>query len=220
MVTETLNLTAAQLDTWVSGLSARVGQADYSVPMAKSLLATKHDVRDNFDGSHGPDGQPWAPLAHGRLALKKTGKPDKPLMNKGFLRASISAFGQGHIESQSSTGFEVGTNLKQAASMQYGDTIRPKGHPWLAIPATIEAARFASPRNFPRKLVYIPRKGRTPLLIEEKAGRGKNQTGARAIVQYWLVASVTIPARPYAGFSARLLEQIQTIHASYMASLT
>jgi phage gpG-like protein len=213
---ETLSLTADQLDSWASGLSARVGQADFAVPMQKCLIATKSDVRDNFEGSHGPDGTPWAPLAHPRLR----GTGAKPLRDKGLLMASIAAFGQGHIESQSNMGFEVGTNRTGAAIHQYGGTIVPDGHPFLSIPATIEAARYASPRNFPRKLVYIPRKGRLPLLVEEKAGRGKSNRFAKSIVQYWLVTSVTIPARPYAGFSPGLLATIQTIHADYMVSQT
>lgn len=212
MVAERAEIDLADFGRYLESMQDRIGNLDMTIPLKGAQIDTKADVKRNFVEGHTPEGDPWAPLAHSRANSKGA---DKPLRNKGLLMASIAAFGEGNIDDLTSTSMQVGTNLEYAELHQDGGTITPKGHPYLAIPATVEAGRYRSPRNFPRKLAFVKRKGHTPILIEEKAGRGKNNTGAKAILQYWLVASVTVPSRRFAGFSERLLTKIDARFLDY-----
>ncbi len=212
MVTERTEIALEDFSRYVDAMGGRLSGMDLTPALKASQVATKADVKRNFDEQHTPEGESWAPLAHPRVNSKGG---DIPLRNKGLLMASIAAFGQGNIDQISSTQMQVGTNLAYADLQQRGGKITPKGHKYLAIPATPEAARYYSPRAFPRKLAFVQRKGRSPILIEPKEGRGKNNTGARSIVQYWLAASVTVPSRRFAGFSDRLLTTIDRIFVDF-----
>lgn len=80
----------------------------------------------------------------------------------------------------------TGTDLEYAAIHEFGGTIRPKNAEALAVPLTPEAKKYASPREFPRKLhVQVSEDGKAFL------------AGARGKPYYILLKSVTIPARPY-----------------------
>lgn len=78
----------------------------------------------------------------------------------------------------------VGTDLEYAAIHEFGGVIRPKNAKFLAIPITGAAKTYASPRDFPDKLHFIP---------SSSGGVLANKEGA----QYILRSSVTIPAHPY-----------------------
>lgn len=183
----------------------------YQEPLRTCLVLIKADVKDNFSGGHGPDGEGWAPLA---FARPRGG--DKPLRDTGLLMASItSTGGQGHVEQLTDRDLVVGTNLGRAAIHQYGGTITPKKGKYLAIPLTKEAQRAGSPSNFAGDLVPIfGAKG--GVLIEKKAkGRGKKQR-VEEVAQFALVKSVVIPARPYLGFGQQLLGKIVSVFEAWL----
>lgn len=125
--------------------------------------------RDCFAFSRGPDGTSWSPLRHNR---PRGG--NKPLLDKGLLRASLTSRGIGHIERVTPTSLEWGTNLVYAATHQFGAVITPKRGKFLAIPASIEAQRAGSPRNFPNAKVRLGWKiGTKGGVIYEKPGAKK-----------------------------------------------
>jgi phage gpG-like protein len=71
-----------------------------------------------------------------------------------------------------------------AAIHEFGGTIRPLRAKNLAIPTTKEARKAGSPRSM-TDLKWIPGNGRVSYLVNDDG------------VQYVLVKSVQIPARPY-----------------------
>lgn len=81
---------------------------------------------------------------------------------------------------------QVGTNVIYGPVHEFGATIKPKGHPFLAIPLE-KALRGKSPRQVP-DLHYVQSLKGQPLLVDS-AGDPK----------YLLMRQVTIPARPYLG---------------------
>jgi phage virion morphogenesis protein len=150
------------------------------------------DVRTNFQEQHAPDGTPWVPLAHGR-----PGQPAGaiPLRDNGLLMASITGRA---VEN----GVVVGTNLRYAPLHQYGGVVRPKKGKFLAIPLTREAKRAGSPRNYRGRLAPRINKARqTGVLIDV----------ASDVAQYALVKEVTVPARPFLGFSPGLIQRIEAL---------
>lgn len=78
---------------------------------------------------------------------------------------------------------------------EFGMIIRPKKAKFLAIPTA--KAKDKRPRDFP-DLVYIPTRGKKGgILIRETKGRGKQRTGARSEIYFYLVESVRIPERSF-----------------------
>lgn len=160
-------------------------------------------VKEHFQKQQGPSGETWPPLAHARprggtLALLDT----------GGLRASI----QGRCDADAVV---VSTNRPGAAVHQFGATIRPKQAKALAIPVTKQAVRSGSPRQFSGVLKWIPPKrrsgGNKGVLAEVKmTGRGKKKT-KKITVHYVLKDSVTIPARPFLGFSESTVQAIAEV---------
>lgn len=164
------------------------------------------DMRNHFQKSAGPDGTAWAPIK------PRPQGGDKPLLNTGKLRNSIT----GRAEPN---GASAGTNAIQANLMNAGGTIRPVKAKMLSIPLTREAVRSGSPRRFPRHLFVIRTQRGNVLLVEKpqrtKTGKVKKRKlnaseqsiastydpGGGLVPQYLLVNSVTIPARPFNGFT-------------------
>lgn len=220
----------------VRQLSDQIGQGIPTALIQQRLLQVLpaiaqlgvSDVKKHLADSRSPDGRPFAPLAHGRIR----GGSAIPLRDRGFLLASINGRA---IES----GIAVGTNLEYAAIHNFGGTIVPKRVKFLAIPLTIEALRAGSPRRFPRPLSpRINKLGTGGVLVEEirqdreeeqpttdeasgqqkKRQRKKKtepeQPGALrrdGIAHYALTKSVTIPARPFLGFTDGMLERASRI---------
>lgn len=157
------------------------------------------DTKVNFDSGAGPDGAAWPPLAHPRA----DGRGGLPLRRQGLLMASVVARGAGHVEQLGPTTLVYGTNRPGARLQQEGGTVTPKGHPFLAIPATREAERAGSPRRFPRPLtVRLGHRGGVFLAL-----RGRGRSAVLEVV-YFLVRSVTVPARPYLGAGERLIGKL------------
>jgi len=208
-------------------LARDVVGGDYSPALRRIVVAGKSDFAERFDTATAPDGSPWPPIRGFRVRQGR-GSP-RPLQDRGLLRASAAAQGQGHIELLTAFSMELGTNLDYADTHNQDGkvgarrTIRPKRGKALAIPLTIEAYRHGSPRTpspFPRALRLVWPKGkRYGFLVEDKAGRGKKATGAKSILHYLLVPEVTIPARPFAGWSPKLLAITDTILAEHMKRL-
>lgn len=229
-------LSLKQLGEWAARSSAALSR-NYSNPLKTCRGLIIESVRDNFQGSHDPDGSPWKPLGHERPA-----GGDKPLSNTGLLKGSVTGGGSGHVEELSETSLVMGTNLDRAAIHQWGGVIRPRNAKMLAIPLTKEAARHTSPRNFPRPLGLVTRPGHPAFLVEQTLGRRKRKgkgligpllpgeerpgvevvgpqelgRGAKTIWQYLLLSSVRIPARQFLGFGSKLIDQIGKVFGDWM----
>ncbi len=146
-------------------------------------------AKDHFTQSAGPDGKPWRPLAH-----KRPSGGNKILRDKGLLAASLSA-------SVTQEGLLLKASHPGANAHQFGAKVRPKKAKYLTIPITKEAARAGSPRKFPRKLFFMG--GGTSAVMAEKKGRS-----AKIVVHYALSKGVTIPARPFVGYSKATLDKM------------
>ena len=131
--------------------------------------------------------------------------------------ASLTSDGNGSIVEKGSNYLRYGTNLIYAAVHQYGAQIFAKQANFLCIPATMEAARAGSPRNFPKPLKPIINRLRTGgVLIEEKETTEPPEVDEHGkpvrkpkphkpkeddIVHFYMTVAVTIPARPFLGWS-------------------
>jgi phage gpG-like protein len=152
------------------------------------------DVKNNFNESHDPDGQPWAPLAHPRPSGGA-----KPLQDTGLLRASFSS-------RVGATTAIVGSNKVGVNLHQMGGTIVPRRAVYLAIPLTRAAQRAGSPRRFPG-LLHAVIGLRGGVMLDEKGE-----------AQYALTKGpIRIPARPMVGFGARLLMRLDALWAGFLA---
>lgn len=162
-------------------------------------VAARADALQNFDRGATPDDEPWR-----RLAFPRARGGDRPLRDTGLLAASLQG-GANHVERYEAASVTIGTNRVGAKLMQEGGTVTPKGHPFLSIPKTREAARYSSPRQFPRALLCLIGKKGGVLVEPPKTPR------AVAVVQYALARSVTVPARRFVGVGKRLIAKIHRI---------
>jgi phage gpG-like protein len=126
------------------------------------------------------------------------------LQDTGYLRMSIV----GRNPAQISTAEEtlnrteqalsvLGSAVKYAALQNYGGTVRPVSASNLSLPATVEARRAGSPRNFPKDLHWLPvvhGDATSTGWLAEITGHGKNRIITR---HYLLKSSVDIPARRF-----------------------
>ena len=137
---------------------------------------------------HSPDGTPYVPLSWPRIR-----GGDKPLLDRGLLRACLSALATGDSLTLSAT-------APGARVHQFGATITAKPGKALAIPMTKEALYAGSPRNFPG-LFRV--RGGLATAVETRSRRGRYGTRVqtRVVLQYLFKKSVTIPARPYLGLT-------------------
>jgi phage gpG-like protein len=149
------------------------------------------DVRQQFYGSHDERGVPWSPLGRPRPQ-----GGSKPLLNTGILANSYTA-------GIANGGVEVSSTHPGAALHQNGGIVRPKTAKALALPQTPEAARYPSPRRFPRKL------------FTRQGGRGLYESvGKKLTMHYLFAAFVKIMARPV-GFSQRAIDEAGEMLAEY-----
>jgi hypothetical protein len=91
----------------------------------------------------------------------------------------------------------IGTSKAYAVIHNFGGEIRPTRAKALAIPATPEASKVGSPRNFPKPLAFIRSKGSKAIgfLVEKLARKGRS--GGKFKVQYVLMRAVTILKRKF-----------------------
>ncbi len=155
-------------------------------------------ARRHFTNGRGPDGAPWPPLARPR-----PGGGSAPLRDRDLLMASLSAAWAGDTLALSASG-------PGAALHQYGGTVHARGR-FLTIPVTREARAAGGAARFPRPLRLVRTGPRTGLLVEKRAG-------GRARVQYVCVPSVTVPARPFVGFSPGTVAAMSDVLAADRAA--
>lgn len=166
-----------------------------------AVSAARRGMRDGIS----PDGTPYKPLAHPR-----PNGGDKPLRDKGLMAASLSA-------SVTEGGLRLAASSPGANLHQYGGTVKAAPGKMLAIPLTREAKRVGSPRknNFPRKL-WVFSSPRNKFLVETKGKGSKKQL----VFHYILKDSVTVPARPFVGFSAATMSaMMEVLYESFTKQL-
>lgn len=211
----------------LAGPAGTLPQGPLDVPPSlgnKMGVRLASDMRNHFQLGRSPKGQAWAPIK------PRPQGGDKPLLNTGKLRNSITGRAEPH-------GASAGTNAIQANLMNEGGTIKPKRAKMLAIPLTREAVRSGGPRKFPRNLFVIRTKSGSVLLVEAapKTKKGKikkrklnasEQTIANSInagadvhAHYLLVRSATIPARPFNGFSDECMKDVSEYAMRYVLGL-
>lgn len=180
--------TKLKLDRFSDTIKAAADKIDWK-PLLKAIrLDVIAETRTNFDRGGGPDGKTWAPLKYPRPGSKGG---DLPLRDFGVLAASVTSPGSpGNIDDQGEKRIEWGTNLDYARIHAIGGIITPKIAKFLAIPATRDAQRTGSPRNWPDGSLVFEWK--------RNGGVAKDLKGE---IQYYFARSVTIPARPYLGIA-------------------
>ena len=111
-------LTLDQLPQWADRQERSLPQLDYGPVFATIKVLLSSYTKQNFDGSHEPDGTPWLKLQHPR---PRGG--DKPLRDTGLLMASVVGNGPDHYERIEKARMEWGTNLDYAGVHQEGALI-------------------------------------------------------------------------------------------------
>ena len=171
---------------------ANASYRDALTDISKAGIA---EVKLRFATSTTPLGAGWLPLRFPRV---RGGA--KPLYDRGDLLKSI-----GSVVQIGSRQASWGTNWISARVHNFGATIRPKNGKYLAIPATKEALRAGSPRNFPFKLTFIKFTPRLAAWVLKPVNKDT------FTVQYWLVTEVTIPPREFMGWNDKLIETTRNI---------
>jgi phage virion morphogenesis protein len=131
--------------------------------------AIRKSTRGRFKNQEGPDGDKWKPSQRVTSGVKR----EKTLTDTGRLRRSINS-------KADKKGFSVGTNVKYAATHQFGDEDRELG------PITIRAKNKKSLKfNIGGKDIFV-KKVYIPSL------------------------KVTIPARPFLGINEADINEIKS----------
>lgn len=161
-------------------------------------------VKQCFVEQKTPDGEPWP-----RLKYKRPGEAElgEALRDTGRLMASIVAVANG-------TSLTVGTNRIGARLLHYGGVVVPVNAKFLCIPATVEAKRAKSPRNFDGRLIPMIRKGGLGGVLLGPVPEGIRPTRIQLTlleVQFYMTKRVEVPSRRFVGFSKTTVEII-TIH--------
>lgn len=204
-------VTLAAVGDWFNGAGSTVlRRTSFAKPLRACAVAIGAGIKEHFAGSHGPDGEPWPPLAHPRPS-----GPGKPLWDFGLLMASVTARGKGNVTRITDRALEYGTNLDYAAIHQFGGVVRATRGKFLAIPLSKEARRVGNARDFPRRLFVLRAKNQA-MLAERRKTKGKRAQD-RLILHYVLKPSVTIPARPFLGLSAKTRETCALILGEHLA---
>ena len=140
-----------------------------------------------------------------RQIVKNISKPTRsvgPSRPGGFPHANTGALRKSIFVQKSDNGLSafVGTASKVAFFMEFGALVRPKKAKALAIPISRAAKKHndagGSARGFPKKLVFIRREGKPPLLVEmtgKKGGKLRNKW----TIHYVLPATARIAPRPF-----------------------
>lgn len=184
-------------------------------PVLKAIrLDVIAETRMNFDRGATPDGTPWAPLKHPRPNSRGA---DQPLRDTDMMMASVTAPGAtGNIDVLEDTKLEWGTNHEHAHVHQDGMTITPRVAKLLAIPATVEAQRAGSPRNFAEGRLEFRwgKGGGAGVAVEKTKGRGKS---VNELVHFYFARSVTVPARPFLGITEEQATEYGEMTAEFAA---
>lgn len=191
---ETIDI--AQLPAWLEKAQRALDTANWQPALKGCRLVIIGHTKGNFAAGKSPQGATWAPLKH---------RSGKPLRDKGLLMASVTASGAaGNVETITDSTLTFGTNLDYASIHQRGGTITPKGAKALAIPVTNEARRSGGPRRMGDLNLVWP-KGKPSGTLRDTAGK-----------THWiLVKSVTVPARPFLGWTDEMASECGEIVAEH-----
>lgn len=185
------------VNDWVRQLEGQIRRADDLTPVTSRLEQMGvAETKKRFSDSRGPDGEQWRPV---KFRVSGSASRAKPLLDKGLLRGSI----HGRHDKTSAT---VATNHAHARIQHSGGTVRAKKK-FLAIPLTKEASRSGGPRRMQGLRAVVSRDGQRGVLIDR----------ARQ-AHFALVKSVTIPARPFLGWSQRTLDVGAAMTAEYVTT--
>lgn len=169
-----LELTPGQLP----GYLAKIEEACDNIPLDgffdRALMAMRTASLNCFHNSCDPWGNPWAPV---KFRPRDAGGTKQPLRDTDILMASLTGDAEGTLVQKGDNFLRYGTALEYAAVHQWGGTIYAKSADFLCIPATMDAARAGSPRNFPRKLRPIINATRTGGVMVEDRIKGKKIFG-------------------------------------------
>jgi len=177
-------ITLDQLPAEFGRVIASMGAIQFK-PIGQVLaMQARRSNMETFKRGVSPDGTPFIPLAHQR----PSGGSGLPLRDNGFLLASIQA-------RATQNDLTVSSNLAYAGLHQFGGTIRPKKGKFLTIPATKEAKRYPARRFRTPLHAVVNRRGTAGVLLDDND-----------VVQYYLVKKVTVPARPFLGFSKNFID--------------
>jgi phage virion morphogenesis protein len=120
-------LSLAQLQQRFAQVGDLAHLLDWSRPLKVVAIYLAARAKDRFDQSAGPDGRPWPPLKRPRPKRKgqRAGR-DKPLIDTGLLRASMSArHAADHIEEVHGSSLTFGTSVWYASFHQHGTQTIP-----------------------------------------------------------------------------------------------
>jgi phage gpG-like protein len=185
-----VDITVQQLAQLLNRFTEAPAEAMRRAGPEMQMLAVANMRRDMTAGIS-PDGAVYQPL---RFSRPQGG--NKPLMNTGILRASLSA-------EVTAEGITLRGSAPGARLHQEGGVVVPRLAKALAIPITPAAVRAGSPRNFPGELFLLKKKDGGKGSLAAREGKGKK---ARIVVHYLLRNKVTVPARPYLGISKATAE--------------
>lgn len=205
MATITTNVTLSQLRVNLQQIATRLVNPDLTKVMKAAAIMGISEIKDRFSTSTGPDGNGWAPLKYPR---PRTGGNDKPLRDTGILMASFA-----HKETSNS--LVIGTVQPQAQLMHFGGIVKPKRGKFLAIPLTKAAVYAGSPLRFsgPTRGRY----GRGALSPRiNKAKTGGVLVDANGVAQFAFTKQVTVPARPFMGFSKQWMDDFHAMLAEFL----
>lgn len=137
----------------------------------------------------------------------------RTMRHKGELTRSITY----NVDGNS---VQVGTNLEYARIHQFGGVVRPRKAKALTVPVHAKAYGKRA-ADFP-DLVYIPRKGKSPMLAMVKARKGRNGSmmiaGHQVIPYFILMKSVRIHARPFLQFLPDDLRKFDRMTERYLST--
>lgn len=190
----TLTLSLPQLSNEIDGIMYRTSPAGLEKPLTVGGLSAVSDIQNRFTQSVGPTGAAWLPLRFPRL----TGG-EKPLSNFGLLANSFS-------HAVTSPRLDIGTALPHAPLMNFGGTVRPKRSKYLTIPMTLKAFRAGSARRI------------DGLRFRYVGGAGAFLVDEDGTPQWRLVKKMTVPARPFIGWSEEWSQDFREMLAEYLTT--
>lgn len=186
---------------------------NYRAPLKQAGVYMLAETDKNFRQQRSPDGRPWkklSPITKG--ARRGGGGGGKPLQDTGFMKGSIFFKPQGNdrlkIFSKSKwAAFHQG--LDKSGRQVREHKIKPVKKKYLAIPLK-PISRTKKPREFKDAFIRKSKKGR--LVIVRPRGEGLEAL-------YLLKKEVTVPARPFLGFSKRNINDIEKIFVKWVDSI-
>ncbi len=108
-------LTITGLQDYLTRLGRSLTEADMRPAWKVVRLLLSSSVKENFAGSHTPDGTPWPPLKN--PSKKRGGASAKPLRDTGLLFASITSAA---TVTETAAEITYGTGLFYAGFHQFG----------------------------------------------------------------------------------------------------